>query len=201
VRIPLKRPPLAALVAIVLVIVADQVAKAFVVTNADRLPASVLGPVKLEIVHNTGVSFSLFPGRTGFTIALVSLVIAVVAVLLFTLPRPYAVPISLILAGSIANLIDRVRWGYVIDYVAIWHWPRFNVADFAIVLGAVLVVLVALVQTARPPAPSSGPAGGEDGAGPPTASPSHAAPPEMPPPASPSEPPAADGGDPAEKDA
>jgi signal peptidase II len=198
VRVPLRRPPLAALVTIVLVIVADQVAKAFVVASADRLPASVLGPVKLEIVHNTGVSFSLFPGRTGFTIALVSLVIAVVALLLFTLPRPFAVPVSLILAGSIANLIDRVRWGYVVDYVAVWRWPRFNVADFAIVLGAVLVVLVALVQTARPAAPSSTETSGEAGGVSVSAPRSDDAAPETPPPLESS---ASETGDPAEKDA
>lgn len=160
-RIRLRQPPLAALLTIVLVIVADQVSKYFVVANTDRLPATLLGPLKLELVHNIGVSFSLLPGRASLTIVFVSIIAAVVAILLFTLPRYFAVPVSLILAGSLANLIDRIRWGYVVDFLAIWRWPRFNVADIAIVLGAVLVALVALFHTARP-APAPGRRDGED---------------------------------------
>lgn len=149
-RLRLRLPSLAAFLIMAAVIAADQVTKAIVVASADRLPASVSSWLKLEIVHNTGVSFSLLPGRTGLTIILVSLVIVVVAVLLLTMPRPYAIPLSLVLAGSLGNLIDRIRWGYVVDFVGVWWWPRFNVADFAIVLGACLVVLVAIVQTVRP---------------------------------------------------
>ena len=187
-RITLKRPPLAALLTIVIVTAADQVVKVLVVANADRLPDSLIGPVKLEILHNTGVSFSLFAGSSGLTIALVTLVIVVVVVLLVTLPRAYAIPISLILAGSIANLIDRIRWGYVLDYVAVGGWPRFNLADMAIDLGAALVVLVAIIRATRSGTPKPGGAEGADAGSTPAPGPG-----EVPPPAESSRPDESDG--------
>jgi signal peptidase II len=56
--------------------------------------------------------------------------------------------LMLVLGGAIGNVIDRVRFGYVIDFIDVyyrsWHWPTFNVADSAITMGAVLLVLDAL---------------------------------------------------------
>jgi hypothetical protein len=54
--------------------------------------------------------------------------------------------LALLLGGSIGNLIDRFRVGYVVDFVAVYWWPRFNAADLAILAGAVMMVLMVLLH-------------------------------------------------------
>jgi signal peptidase II len=123
------------------VVAADQLLKALVVHASGRLPLKLIGPVKLEIVHNTGISFSRFSGGGDVLLAAVAVVTVLVAALLFVLPRRYSPALTLILAGSIGNLIDRVRLGYVVDYLSVSVWPTFNLADVAIVAGALLLAL------------------------------------------------------------
>lgn len=123
------------------IVAADQCLKAAVVHASSRLPFQLIGPVKLEIVHNTGISFSRFSGSGDVLLAVVAAVTAVVAALLALLPRRYSPALASILAGSVGNLIDRVRLGYVVDYVGISVWPTFNLADVAIVGGALLLAL------------------------------------------------------------
>jgi signal peptidase II len=64
-----------------------------------------------------------------------------------------AAALMLVLGGAVGNVIDRVRFGYVVDFIDVyyraWHWPTFNVADSAITIGAVLLVLDALGITWR----------------------------------------------------
>jgi signal peptidase II len=64
-----------------------------------------------------------------------------------------AVALMLVLGGAVGNVIDRVRFGYVVDFIDVyyraWHWPTFNIADSAITIGAVLLVLDALGITWR----------------------------------------------------
>jgi signal peptidase II len=123
------------------VVAADQLLKAAIVHASGRLPLKLIGPVKLEIVHNTGISFSRFSGGGAVLLAAVAVVTVLVAALLFVLPRRYSPALTLILAGSIGNLIDRVRLGYVVDYLSVSVWPTFNLADVAIVAGALLLAL------------------------------------------------------------
>jgi len=140
-----SRPPLVALVVAAAVVVLDQITKAVVLAYAEELPLTVVGGIRLELVYNSGVSFSLLTGRGWLVVLGVTLVAAVVLVLLFLLPRRFAVPLALILGGSIGNIVDRLRFDYsVVDFVAIYWWPRFNVADVAIIVGACLMVLAVL---------------------------------------------------------
>jgi signal peptidase II len=106
------------------------------------LPYKVVGGLRIEYTQNTGVSFSLFPGQTTVLIIVVGLVTAAVLVGLLFTPRKYAVPLGLILGGSLGNWVDRVRLGYVVDFVTAPHWPTFNVADAALVGGMALLALV-----------------------------------------------------------
>lgn len=142
----LRRPSLAALAVLAAILLSDQVTKALVLAAADRLPATVVGGVRLEIVHNTGISFSLFTGRGWLVTLLVGVVVLVVLALFLTLPRRYSIPLALLLGGSLSNLVDRLRMGYVVDFVAIYWWPRFNIADIAIIVGAALTVLMVLLH-------------------------------------------------------
>lgn len=132
------------------VIVLDQVTKWWVqqamALNAYRplLP----GVLKLTHVHNTGSAFSLFRGA-GVWLVFVSIV-SLVAILRYwsSLQRRGAavspvlvLGLALPFGGAAGNLIDRLRLGYVVDFLELPRWPVFNVADSAITVGAILLVL------------------------------------------------------------
>lgn len=140
----LQRMRLMAVIALV-VLVADQVIK--VIVRATITPGEVISVVPgLDLVHttNTGIAFSLFSGSTGVITVLTLIAIAVIAVVLVAYAGQHRlVPIGggLLLGGSIGNLIDRASRDGVTDFIAIGPWPPFNVADMAIVSGAVLLVL------------------------------------------------------------
>ena len=102
--------------------------------------------------YNSGAAFSFLGDASGwqrwFFIALAMIVIGVLVVWLRRLPAHEArtsLALSLILGGAAGNLIDRLVYGYVIDFIDVyydsWHWPAFNVADAAISVGAFLLLL------------------------------------------------------------
>ena len=106
-------------------------------------------------VWNTGVSFGLFQedsaARSWTLIAVAAAVLVWLALWLWRAQnRLVAVALGGIIGGAIGNIIDRVRFGAVFDFVDLhafgWHWPAFNVADSAIVVGVVLL----LVDSFRP---------------------------------------------------
>jgi signal peptidase II len=136
-----------------LALILDQVSK-LVVANSMQLYQSI--PItsffKLTYVRNTGAAFSFLSDAGGwqrwFFAGLAILISMIIAVWLTRL-KPHetllAVALSLVLGGAIGNLIDRLAYGYVIDFLDIyyqtWHWPAFNVADSAITLGVILMLL------------------------------------------------------------
>jgi signal peptidase II len=135
-----------------LAIVLDQVSK-LVVDNSMQLYESIpLMPYfNLTYVHNTGAAFSFLSEAGGWQrwfFAILALVISVVlSVWLSRLQKHetlLAVALSLVLGGAIGNLIDRLAYGYVIDFLDVyfntWHWPAFNIADSAITLGVALML-------------------------------------------------------------
>lgn len=90
----------------------------------------------LTLVQNTGAAFGLFKNQAAFFI-LIS-VIAIIVIILFFLSKKMDVylPLALILGGAIGNLIDRLRFGHVIDFLDFRIWPVFNLADACISVGA-----------------------------------------------------------------
>jgi signal peptidase II len=150
VKLHVHRPPVAALAVTALVVIADQAVKAVIWADRATLPHRVFDHVRLEFVHNTGMSFSLFSGHPWVFTLLSSLISLALVAALVLAPRRYAMGIALILGGSLGNLIDRFRLGYVIDYLGVYGWPRFNVADAAIVAGAALLVLAVLRRPSSP---------------------------------------------------
>ena len=108
-----------------------------------------------HLTHNKGAAFSLFADaggwQHGFFVALAALISVVLAVALRRIAREdwrNAFPFALIIAGALGNLVDRLRFGHVIDFVewyaGSFYWPVFNIADSCIVVGAVLMVLFSL---------------------------------------------------------
>ena len=119
----------------------------------------------LVLVYNSGAAFSLLAGAPGWQRELfIAIALAAVVWLVWLLhryprERLFCWALTLILGGAIGNLVDRVRFGLVVDFLdfhaAGWHWPAFNVADSAITCGAILLVWESL----RRPGPRGGTAG------------------------------------------
>lgn len=140
-----------------LVVLLDQVAKG-IVTDKIVLgeKVDVLGPLKLTLSHNEGVAFGL-AGGSGAPLVIVTVVALGVVLYLFSRnpTRPLMwVATGLLAGGAIGNLVDRIRQGYVVDFIEFPHWPPFNLADCAISVGVVLLVLIYLREAER--APESG---------------------------------------------
>ncbi|MGB0132801.1 signal peptidase II [Dokdonella sp.] len=141
----------------VFILVADQITKWVVLQHFqlhDSMPV-IAGLLNWTLAFNEGAAFSFLSDAGGwqrwfFTV----LAIAVSVVLLVWLKRTprndwkTALPLSLVLGGAIGNVIDRIRFGHVVDFVDVfhgdWHFPAFNVADSAISVGAVLLILLGL---------------------------------------------------------
>lgn len=126
----------------------DQGTKAWAVQSLSvGLSRPLMGDlVRLTRVHNPGGAFGLFPQHTGAFIAVSAVVVAVLgAVLVFGRWRGLtSVGGAILLGGAAGNLVDRVRWGYVLDFLEVPGFPVINVADTAIVIGAGLVALALL---------------------------------------------------------
>jgi signal peptidase II len=143
-----------ALIAVALAaIVADQLTKQVVGrTLALGENADIVGPFSIHHVQNSGIAFGLFASRTGLVILVTG--VAVGLMLWFFAhsgKRHPVLPVALglVLGGSIANLVDRVRLGHVTDYLDLVAWPAFNLADTFIVVG-VAMLFGALVLADRP---------------------------------------------------
>ena len=136
-----------------LVVVLDQVTK-FLATHTLQLhtPLAVLPGFNLTLMHNTGAAFSMLSQAGGwqrwFFILLTAVVSIAIIIWLQNLShhrRWMACCLALILGGALGNLCDRVILGYVVDFIDVYyqhlHWPAFNVADSAITLGAIMLII------------------------------------------------------------
>ena len=107
--------------------------------------------IRLSHVHNTGAAFGILQGASTFLVIAPLIAIAAITVFLLTLPtqsRWYSVALAAILGGAVGNLIDRIRLGHVTDFIDPTHYPSFNVADSAVVLG---VLTIAVLSFRAPP--------------------------------------------------
>ncbi len=129
------------------VVVFDQASKAIVRSSlrTGHHTGSFLG-FRIEHGKNSGVAFGFLGGGGAIVIAITLLVLALVVVWFWRNPdRPGLwLAAGLIAGGAIGNLIDRLRLGSVTDFISPPLWPTFNVADIAITVGAVIIVLVAM---------------------------------------------------------
>lgn len=149
----------------VILVSADQLIKIWIVNNL--MPVRVMDFIRfgdveilgLRYCENTGAAFSSLSGKKWFLIVLVSVMLA--ALLVFTVRYERKHPLFLIssvmvMSGGVGNLIDRIRLGYVIDYldVKLFDFAVFNFADICVVLGAIFM-LVYLFFIDRPDKGSS----------------------------------------------
>jgi signal peptidase II len=133
------------------VVVADQATKALVLAHFNVGEGRVLAPYfNLVLVYNKGAAFSFLsdaPGwQTPLLVGFALVAIGVVAYLLVRSPGRWILSagLALILGGALGNVIDRLRFGQVVDFLdfhaGAWHWPAFNVADSAITVGVALLL-------------------------------------------------------------
>ena len=140
-----------------LVIALDQLTKQIAIGALVPYHAQPVIPGFLNwtLAYNAGAAFSFLHDAGGWQRWLFTvLAIAVSAVLIIWLRRTHrgewrtALPLALVIGGALGNLIDRVRLGHVTDFIEVyyheWSWPAFNVADSAISVGAVLLILFGL---------------------------------------------------------
>ncbi len=99
-------------------------------------------------IYNTGAAFGLFQDQS-FTLTIVAFIgIVVVLLFVFLVPRRFPfldnrlgkLALGLVFGGTIGNLVDRLRFGYVTDFIDIGIWPAFNIADSAVTVGVILLL-------------------------------------------------------------
>ncbi|NKB19775.1 MAG: signal peptidase II [Alphaproteobacteria bacterium] len=138
-----------------LTILFDQLSKWWIL-NVTMVPPRII-PVTsffdLVLVHNRGASFGIFSDAPGWaSVALIVFAIIISIALAIWMWRVkemlLAVALALVIGGAIGNVIDRIRFGAVVDFldfhVSGWHWPAFNVADAGITIGVILLILDSL---------------------------------------------------------
>lgn len=140
-------------IAAALLVAADQLTKWWAVSNlSDGHAVDVIGSLRFTLAFNTGMAFSFGDGRNlGPLVALLALAVVVGLIVggTTTRTRSGAVAVGLIAGGALGNLSDRAfregpgfLGGGVVDFIDLQWWPVFNVADSAIVLGAIFLVLL-----------------------------------------------------------
>ena len=152
--------PLAGPVAAVGVLAADQLSKAAAVRELSGAgPVDVLPILNLVLTHNTGVSFGLLGGGAVPPWILAGVAGAVTLGVLVWMLRTRSplerLALGLVAGGALGNIADRIARGAVVDFLDFhawgWHWPAFNLADSAIVLGVCMLLSAALPTRRRAP--------------------------------------------------
>jgi len=143
-----------------LVVMADQLSKAWIRVNLARGQSLFdIGFFQIVNVHNTGAAFGILKNHT-LTLTIVAFVgIIVILLLLFVLHSRWSFldsllvrsAIGLVIGGTIGNLIDRLRLGYVTDFIDFKVWPAFNIADSAVTIGVIIIAygIIFLIKPAR----------------------------------------------------
>lgn len=145
-----------ALLTVFLVVFLDRVTKNFfsdILSLGESFPL-IRGVLHMTLVHNTGIAFGLFRDQ-----GVVFIIIPIIAIALLIyniyyyrryenqISELYIIGFSLILGGAFGNLVDRVLYGHVIDFIDLMIWPVFNIADSAITIGALIIAVKCLFLT------------------------------------------------------
>ncbi|MCR4378141.1 MAG: signal peptidase II [Rhodospirillales bacterium] len=147
---------------ILFILILDQISKWVVLDLFGETPRmiEVLPFFNLVLVRNQGISFGMFGGSSAWGAwILTGLALVISAFLFFWLKkaetRLAALSLAAIIGGALGNVIDRVRFGAVVDFLDFhvlgYHWPAFNVADCAITVGAATLILESLFSGGEKP--------------------------------------------------
>lgn len=145
----------------VVVVVLDQLTKAVAVAGlVQGQPLRIIPSFNLTLIYNTGAAFSFLSTADGWQRWLFAGIAIVVSVIIIGWLRTLdttaywqAAALALILGGALGNLWDRLALGHVVDFIDIYygraHWPAFNIADAAITLGVLMLIIDALLGMKR----------------------------------------------------
>jgi len=143
-----------------IIILADQFTKTLILGHFQLGDSrTVFSFFNIVRVHNTGAAFSFLAGASGwqrwFFVGLGTVATVFIVWMLRSHggQRLFSWSLALILGGAIGNVIDRLLHGYVVDFIQVhaggWYFPSFNIADSAITLGAILLILDELLRVRR----------------------------------------------------
>jgi signal peptidase II len=141
------------------ILVLDQLTKSWVVATRSHSPLSIIGDdVQINLTRNSGGAFSLFTNAT-VVLAILAIGLSIFLVRAVQKARDWltVVALSMVLGGALGNLTDRIvrspgfLRGHVVDFVQVGTFPTFNVADSAITIGAILLVIAAFRESSRAP--------------------------------------------------
>lgn len=148
----------AALVTGLIVLILDQITKALALKFMASGPIAVLPFFNLVLVWNRGVSFGMLSGDSAYgPLLLIILSLVIIGCMVVWLTRIedkwLSVAVCCVIAGALGNVIDRIRFSAVVDFLDFhafgWHYPAFNVADSAIVLGIAFVLFDSIFLEAK----------------------------------------------------
>ena len=136
-----------------LVLAVDQWSKYFVtgyVNASGQGQIAILGgKVLIDPIANTGAAFGVLPNQTILLTAIAVIIASALVIAYRRLARgPVSIRVGLgmVLGGALGNLLDRIRFGHVIDFIDLRWWPVFNVADSCIVTGVAMLILTLLIR-------------------------------------------------------
>lgn len=128
-----------------LVVILDQATKTLAESHLATHSVKLIGPLSLELVYNSGVAFSIGSGSTAVvTIVELAVLVAVVAYVRKIKSGVTALGFGLVIGGALGNIADRLfrhNNGAVIDFIHTGFWPTFNLADSAVVIGIVVIIM------------------------------------------------------------
>ena len=144
-------------ITVIAVVLLDRISKLFflsILSFGESIPV-LRNIFHFTLVYNTGIAFGFFKNQGVVFIIIPIIAITSIAFHIYyqrnnpDMSRMYLIGFSLILAGAIGNLIDRFLYGHVIDFIDFRVWPVFNVADSAITIGTVLILIKCIPQFAK----------------------------------------------------
>ncbi len=137
------------------VLATDQFSKLWIRSYPGQEPIYEAGFFRIIFTRNTGAAFGLLPDQ--FLLLTITAFIGIILVLLFVFyfsrhypfmdTRAGKLALGLVLGGTIGNLVDRLRFGFVTDFIGVGFWPVFNIADSAVTVGIILFAYFFLISS------------------------------------------------------
>lgn len=129
----------------------DLASKIWAVNNLDDGPVELPGPIDLQLGYNSGTAFSLFSNVPSLVIVVVTSAVAIALIRAWWRCRTPTGPVALIIAGAVANAIDRFEAGSVVDMLHTGWWPTFNIADIYITTGVAWWAIISMRSERQTP--------------------------------------------------
>lgn len=136
----------------IVILAADMVTKYFVQRKMepyDSIPV-IKNIFHITYVQNTGAAFSILKGKIFFFTAVSVIITLIIIFIMIKYPikeKIFGIAMAMVLGGAVGNLIDRLRYGYVVDFLDFRIWPVFNIADCAIVVGTLILAYLITFHT------------------------------------------------------